>query len=87
MSFRLIRVFERGDPLILVVLKVPKGTLKTTLRRHASGTERGGGLTAIEIRDCFQNVAVGVERLWPTDPTGGVPMGIQDDLGVDEIPR
>jgi len=50
------------------------------------GVECGGRLTIIKVGDCFENVAIGVERLWPTDPTGGVPVRIQEDLGVDEIP-
>ena len=31
-------------------------------------------------------MTVGVERLWPTDATGGVPVRVQDDLRVDKIP-
>ena len=31
-------------------------------------------------------MAVGVERLWPTDATGGVPVRVQDDLRVDKVP-
>ncbi len=50
--------------------------------------ERDGVLTIIKVRDGFQDVAVGIERLRPTDPvTGGIPMGVQDNLGIDEIPR
>jgi len=56
------------------------------VRLCASGIECGG-LTIVKVRDCSQDVAAGVERLWPTDSTGGVPMRVQDDLGVDEAPR
>ena len=44
------------------------------MRHCASDIECGGGLTIFEIRDGFQGVAVGVERLWLIDPTGGVPV-------------
>jgi len=43
-------------------------------------------LTIIEVRDGFQNVAVGIERLWPTDTTGGVPVRVQDNLRVYKVP-
>ena len=43
-------------------------------------------LTIVKVRGRFENVAVGVKCLWPADSTGGVPMGIQDDLGVNKIP-
>ena len=32
-------------------------------------------------------MAVGVECLWPADSTGGVPVRVQDDFGVGEVPR
>ena len=46
-------------------------------------------LTIVEIRNGLENMAVGVERLWPTDPTVGVPVTvrIQNDLRVNEVPR
>ena len=56
------------------------------LRLRTSGIECGG-LTTVEVRDCFQDMAGGIERLRSTDPTGGIPMRVQDDLGVDEVPR
>ena len=31
-------------------------------------------------------MAVSVEHLWSTDPTGGVPVRVQDDLCVDKVP-
>jgi hypothetical protein len=48
--------------------------------------ECGGVLTAVKVRDCLQDAAVGVERPWATDSTGGVPVRVQDDLSVREIP-
>ena len=56
------------------------------MRFPASDTKCGGGPTIFKVRDCFENVAVCVERLWPADSTGRVPVRIQDDLCVDEIP-
>ena len=48
----------------------------------------GGEPTIVEVGDRLQNVAVGVERFWPTDTTGiGIPVRIQDDLGIDEVSR
>ena len=32
-------------------------------------------------------MAAGIECPWPADPTGGVPVRVQDDFGVDEVPR
>jgi len=31
-------------------------------------------------------VAIGVERFGPADPTRGVSVGVQNDLGIDEVP-
>jgi len=59
--------------------------LKTTLRHCASGIVCGG-LTIVKVRDSLQDVAVGIKGLRPTDLTGGIPMRVQDDLGVDEAP-
>ena len=56
------------------------------MRSCASGIERFGGLTLVKIRDRFQDMAIGVEGLFPTDSTGWVPVRVQDDLGVDEMP-
>ena len=30
-------------------------------------------------------MAVGVKSLWATDSTRGIPVGVQDDLGIDEL--
>jgi len=51
-----------------------------------SDIECGGGLTIVKIRDCLQDMAVGVEGLWSTDPTGGVSVRVQDNLCVDKVP-
>ena len=56
------------------------------MRLCGSDIECGGVLTVVKIRDCLQNVAAGVESLWPTDPTRGVSVRVQDDLRVDEVP-
>ena len=67
--------------------EVPKENFeKGIMRLCASGIECGGGLTVIEVRECFQNVAVCVERPWLTYSTGGVSARVQDNLRVDEIP-
>jgi len=50
------------------------------------GTECGE-LTMVEIRDGFQNMAVGIQCLRSTDPARRVPAREQDDLGVYERPR
>ena len=50
-----------------------------------SDIECDGALTIVEVRDCSQDVAVGVECLWPADLTGGVSARVQDDFGVDEV--
>ena len=31
-------------------------------------------------------MAVSVERLWPTDTTGRVPVRVQNDFGIDKVP-
>ena len=56
------------------------------MRSCASGIERGDILTIIEVRNRLQRVAIGVERLWLTNTTIGVLVGVQDDLGINEIP-
>jgi len=56
------------------------------VRFCASGIECGSGLTIVEVRDCLQDVTVGVEHLWPTDTAGEVPVRVQDDPGVGEVP-
>ena len=55
------------------------------MRPCASGIECGGVRTVVKVRDCLQDMAIGVESFWPTDPAGGVPVRIQDDLSVDEV--
>ena len=57
-----------------------------TVRFWGSDIRRGSGRTIVKVGDCFENMAVCVERLLPVDSTGRVPVRIQDDLGVDEIP-
>lgn len=44
-------------------------------------------LTFFEVGDCLQDLTVGVESLGPTDPARGVPVRVQDDLGVDKVSR
>jgi len=39
------------------------------MRFYESVVEGGGVLTVIEVRDCLQDVAVGVEGLWTADAT------------------
>jgi hypothetical protein len=56
------------------------------MRLCTSDTGCGDVLTVIKVRDCLQNVAAGVEGLWPADPTGKVPVRVYDDLCVDEFP-
>ena len=51
-----------------------------------SDIECGGGLTIVKIRDCLQDMAVGVKALWSTDPTRGVSVGVQDNLCIDKVP-
>lgn len=41
----------------------------------------------LKVRNSLQNVTVGVEYLWPTDVTRGVPVRVQDYLRVNETPR
>ena len=57
------------------------------MRPGANSVECGGVLTVVEARDCLQDMAIGVERSWPADATGGVLVRIQSDLGIDEIAR
>ena len=118
MSLVFARVLERGDLLVLIVLKVAVGQISVVFGRFfvfdfflaevfrlglrkvteehcwgdavrilASVVECGGGLTIVKVRDGFENVTVCVERLWPADPAGIVSVGIQNNFGVDEIPR
>ena len=51
----------------------------------ASGVKCGSVRTVIEVRDCLQDVAIGVESFWPTDSTGDVSVRVQDDLGIDKV--
>ena len=55
------------------------------MRFHTSGIECGGRLTIVKVRDCLQDVAVGVEGFWPTDAGRGVSVRVQDDLCVDKV--
>jgi len=55
------------------------------LRIYTTDAEYDSELTIVEVRNGFQDVAVGVKSLWSADSTGGVPVRVQDDLGVDEI--
>ena len=67
--------------------KVPEEHFENdTVRFCVSGTECDGRLTIVEVRDSFQDEAVGVEGLRSTDSAEGVPVRVQYDLGVDEIP-
>ena len=47
-----------------------------TVRFCGSSIGCDGELTIIKVRDCFQDEAVGIERLWPTDSTGRVSVGV-----------
>ena len=55
------------------------------LRFCASDTKCGGVPTIVKVRNCLQNVAVGVEGLRPADTTGGIPVRVQNDFGVDKV--
>ena len=55
------------------------------MRHCANGIECGGILTVVKVRDCLQDMAIGVESSWPTDSTRGVPVRVQDDLGIDKV--
>ena len=55
------------------------------MRLFASDIECSGVPTIVEVRNRLQNVAAGVEGLWPTDPTGGVSVRVQDNLCVDKV--
>ena len=57
------------------------------MRPGANSIECDGVRTVVEVRDCLQDMAIGVERSWPADATGGVLVRIQSDLGIDEIAR
>ena len=56
-----------------------------TVSPGANGVKCGGVLTVIEVRDCLQDVAIGVESFWPTNSTGDVSVRVQDDLGIDKV--
>ena len=57
------------------------------MRPSASGIECGGVRTVFEVRYCLHDMAVGVEDFRPTDSTGDVSVRVQDDLGIDKVPR
>jgi len=46
------------------------------MRLSAGGTECGGVLTIVKVGDCLQDMTAGIEDLWATDSTGGVPVRI-----------
>ena len=50
------------------------------------GVECGSTLTVLKVRDFLQDKAIGIERLWAANATGGIPVRVQDDLGVDKGP-
>ena len=56
-----------------------------TVSSGASGVKCGGVRTVVEVRDCLQHMAIGVESFWPTDSTGDISVRVQDDLGIDEV--
>ena len=56
-----------------------------TVSPGASGVKCGGVRTVVEVRDCLQDMAIGVESFWPTDSTGDVSVRVQDDLGIDKV--
>ena len=56
------------------------------MRLSASDIECGGVRTVVEVWNCLQDMAVGIEGFWSTDSTGDVSVRVQDDLGVDEVP-
>ena len=57
------------------------------MRPCANSIECGGLRTVVEIRDCLQDMAVGVKMFWPIDAARGVPARVQDDLRVDKVTR
>ena len=69
---------------------MPLRNLQRTLRSDAvrpgaSGIECGGVRTIVEVGDCLQDMAIGVEGFLSTDSTGEVPVRVQNDLGIDEV--
>ena len=55
------------------------------LRYCTGDIECGGVPTIVKVRNCLQNVAVGVERLRPADTTGRIPVRVQNDFGIDKV--
>ena len=47
--------------------------------------ECGGVRTVVEVWDCLQDVAIGVESFRPTDSTSEVSVRVQNNLGIDEV--
>ena len=47
--------------------------------------ECGGVRTVVEVWDCLQHMAIGVESFWPTDSTREVLVRVQNDLGINEV--
>ena len=54
--------------------------------RFPENIECGDVLTVLEVRNLLQNVAVGVERPRPIDPTRRILAGVKDNLCVDKVP-
>ena len=72
--------------LLIGILQNSRRVLEDIVRCCVGDIGCGVELTIVEVRDRLQNVAVGVERFWPTDATGiGIPVRVQDDLGIDEV--
>lgn len=65
----------------------PRRALQKDIVKSFETTKRGDTLTILEVRDCLQDMAGRVEWLWFADSTGGVPARVQDNLGIDEVPR
>ena len=57
------------------------------MRPRANSIECGGVLTVVEVRNRLQDMAIGVKSFWSADSTREVSVRVQDDLGIDEVPR
>ena len=55
------------------------------MRPRANSIECGGVRTVIEVWDCLQDIAIGVESFWPTDSTREVLVRVQSDLRIDGV--
>ena len=56
-----------------------------TVSPGANGIKYGCVRTVVEVRDCLQHMAIGVESFWPTNSTRDVSVRVQDDLGIDKV--